>query len=110
LLESDQIEVERCELLQLPPDLLEKGELYEDYVFMTDSNHIVVDLALTALFSLNAIKPSAEPAPALLQLTEHLIGSVRQHEQVIHLLDRQLTELAERIARAYGCEALWHEF
>ncbi len=108
LLEHYRVTAERCDLLLLPANGLEQGPLYEDYAIVTRDENIFVDLAMTALFSLNAAKPDAEPAPALLQLDEHLIGNVTKESVTIYLMDRQLAELAERIANAYGCSVEWH--
>jgi hypothetical protein len=107
LLAHYRVPSERCDLVLLPSEYLEQGELYEDYAIVTRNENIFVDLALVALFSLDAAKPDAEPAPALLQLKEHLIGSLSENGLVIHLIDRQLAELAERIAKAYGCAVDW---
>lgn len=107
LLAHYRVSSEHCELVLLPSDGLEQGELYEDYAIVTRNENVFVDLALVALFSLNAAKPDAEPAPALLQLKEHLIGSLTKNGLEIHLIDRQLSELAERIAKAYGCGVEW---
>ncbi|QMV40400.1 hypothetical protein [Cohnella cholangitidis] len=107
LLDHYKVVAERCELLWLPTDGVAPGELYEDYAIVTRNDNIFVDLALTALFALDAAKPDAEPAPALLQLEEHLIGEIRNEEQTIYMMDRQLTLLADRIATAYKCEIVW---
>ncbi|MFD0672033.1 hypothetical protein [Cohnella sp. GCM10027633] len=104
------IDSERCELLRLPREatpLLETGALYGDYAIETSAGNVFFDVSLTASFALDATKPEAEPAPALLQLEEHLIGSLRAEEGSLHLIDRQLANLAERVARAYGCAAIW---
>jgi hypothetical protein len=107
-LEHYRVSSELCELLSIPSEGLEQGDLYEDYVIVTRNENIFVDLSLTALFSLNAAKPDAEPAPALEQLKEHLIGQWNNESITIYLMDRQLMELAERIAKAYGCSVEWH--
>lgn len=108
LLEHYRVSSDRCELILLPSDGMEQGELYEDYAIVTRNENIFADLAQTAVFSLNAAKPDAEPAPALLQLKEHLIGSITTDGLTVYLIDRQLAELAERIAKAYKCDANWH--
>jgi hypothetical protein len=107
LLNKYKVTSERCELLLLPPEGLVQGDLYEDYAIVTRNENVYVDLALTALFSLNKAKPEAELAPALLQLKEHLIGTLSIDNAAVYLIDRQLTELAERIAVAYGCGVAW---
>ncbi|TVY00562.1 hypothetical protein [Cohnella terricola] len=100
---------ERCELLWLGTDTWDRGELFADYAFVTDRGNVYVDLKTVAMFSLHAAKPDAEPAPAWLQLQEHLIGSVTSVGIPLLLIDRQLTELADKIARVYGCSAEWHD-
>ncbi|MCD9024455.1 hypothetical protein [Cohnella silvisoli] len=107
LLEHYRVTSERCDLLIVPSDGLEQGALYEDYAIVTRNENIFLDLALTAAFSLNAAKPDAEPAPALEQLKEHLIGQWSNDSAAIYIMDRQLMELAERIAIAYGCSVEW---
>jgi hypothetical protein len=108
LLEHYRVTSERCDLQLIPPEGFEKGDLYEDYVIVTRNENLFVDLALTALFSLDAAKPGAEPAPALQQLKEHLIGQWMNDGVTLYLIDRQLMELAERIALAYVCSVKWH--
>jgi hypothetical protein len=107
LLEHYRVASERCELLLIPPEGLEQGDLYEDYSIVTRNENVFVDLALTASFTLDAAKPEAEPAPALQQLKEHLIGQWKSGSVTLYFIDRQLTELAERIALAYGCKVEW---
>jgi hypothetical protein len=107
LLEHYRVPSERYELLFLPSEGLEQGHLFADYAIITRNENNFIDLALTAVFTLNTSKPDAEPAPALMQLEEHLIGKIVKDSITIHLLDRQLTELAERVAFAYGCQVNW---
>ncbi len=107
LLKHYKVYSERCELLLLPQEGLEQGDLYEDYAIVTLNENVYADLALTALFTLNKTKPEAEPAPALLQLKEHLIGTLSIGGDSVYMIDRQLTELAERIASAYECSVTW---
>ncbi|WP_239617387.1 hypothetical protein [Cohnella mopanensis] len=104
-----RVAFERCELVWVASDRTEPGELYEDYAIVTGNGNIYFDLSLTALFGLSAAKPDAEPAPALLQLQEHLIGSFTSDGRTIYLIDRQLDSLADRIAKAYKCDIEWHK-
>lgn len=104
LLEHYRVPSERCDLLLLPLEGLEQGDLFADYAISTRNENNLIDLALTAVFTLNALKPDAEPAPALMQLEEHLIGKILMDSVTLHLLDRQLTELAVKVAAAYGCQ------
>jgi hypothetical protein len=108
LLNHYRVPAERCELLVLPLEGMHPGDFYEDYVILTRAENVFADLTLTAVFSLTASKPDAEPAPALMQLKEHLVGSFTAGNETVHLIDRQLMELAERISQAYGCTVQWH--
>jgi len=108
LLERLEEPYERCELLWLGPDTWDCGDLFADYAIVTGRGNVYVDLATVAMFSLHAAKPGAEPAPAWLQLQEHLIGSATPDGIPLLLIDRQLTELADKIARVYGCSVEWH--
>lgn len=107
LLDQYRVPSERCDLLLLPSEGLELEPLSEDYVIVTRNENTFVDLATVALFTIHATKPEAESAPALLQLEEHLMGSLCSNNVRLQLIDRQLTELAERIAKAYNCEVQW---
>lgn len=100
-------ELELVKLSSMASVSFEAGALYEDYAINARSGNVYFDLKLVAAFRLTATKPDAEPAPALLQLEEHLIGSLSSAEGGLHVIDRQLAPLADRIARAYGCTAAW---
>jgi hypothetical protein len=108
LLDHYRVPSEQCDLLFIPTEGFGQGDLYEDYAIITRNENLFIDLALTALFFLDASKPGAEPAPALEQLKEHLIGQWMNDGVTLYLMDRQLAELAERIALAYGCKVVWH--
>lgn len=110
VLEQYRVPSDRCNLLLIPSDGIEQDDLFDDYVIITLNENTFVDLALVALFAIHATKPDAEPAPALLQLKEHLVGHIGPNEvtnETFHIIDRQLTELADRIAKAYNCELQW---
>jgi hypothetical protein len=97
---------DECELILLPELGVEPGGLYADYIFETRSGRLFADMALTSAFRLTKTKPEAEYAPALQQLEEHLIATVQENE-TWYLIDRQLSELADRIAVAYNCGTAW---
>ncbi|MFC4305622.1 hypothetical protein [Cohnella boryungensis] len=99
----------RIELLQLEEVGLQRGEAFHDYAIVTRNGRIYLDCCLSALFSLHTAKPGAESGPALLQLEEHLIARTSCNGLPLYAIDRQLADLAERIARAYGCGVEWHE-
>lgn len=110
LLASLGSDADRCELLRLPasPECrFERTSLYGDYAIASVGGRVYFDLSLVAVFALLATKPEAEPAPALLQLEEHLIGTLTLPDGPCHLIDRQLAPLADRVARAYGCATRW---
>ncbi|MBO9597599.1 MAG: hypothetical protein J7559_07255 [Cohnella sp.] len=108
LLDRHDADYEKLRLLKLSPtasNLFKAGALYEDYAIDARSGNVYFDLHLVAAFRLTKTKPDAEPAPALLQLEEHLIGTLSSDEGTLHLIDKQLAPLADRVARAYGCTA-----
>ncbi|WEK53003.1 MAG: hypothetical protein P0Y55_10380 [Candidatus Cohnella colombiensis] len=106
-LEAQDIETIRCELMLLPSDRVTAGELFEDYIIHSKQNHVYLDLAISAIFSLEEKQPGAEPVQAAWQLEEHLIGTIKLDHEQMYLIDRQLVELADRIAHAYGCQTSW---
>ncbi|MFC5467144.1 hypothetical protein ACFPPD_00310 [Cohnella suwonensis] len=104
------------DLLAEPIELLlllegtRRESLYDDYAIASQAGNAFLDLALTAVFSLKATKPGAEPVPAYHQLREHLVASVDGSSETAasaFAIDRQLSELAVRIASAYGCTVEW---
>lgn len=110
LLDRRGIDHERVELVRLPEGGAKPGPLFEDYAIVARSGNVFLDLAQVALFSLREKKPDGETAPAFLQLHEHLIVDIAFGQAVAAFaIDRQWTELADRIAGAYGCEAEWLE-
>jgi hypothetical protein len=102
-----KVDSERSELLLLPAEGIVPGDLYGDYAIETRSERVFVDARHAAPFRITAARPDAEREPALLQLDEHRIVTVGKGDDAIYFIDRQLTELAEGIARAYGCSAEW---
>jgi len=113
LLSSGVAELERIDLLRLDPLVRLRGETFGDYAVESRSGGLYIDSRTAALFSLDGTKPGAEPGPALRQMEEHLIGAVECDGGLLYIIDAQLAELAERIARAYGCSAAlreWSEF
>jgi hypothetical protein len=111
LLGHYKVEAEPCELLMIPErGVSSKGDRFDDFAFTTRDANTYFDLTYAAAFRLTAARPEAEPAPALLQLEEHRIADVFAGDgETWHLIENQLAELAERVARAYGCEIEWFE-
>ncbi|QJD83617.1 hypothetical protein [Cohnella herbarum] len=107
LLDHYRVLFDRCELIMLPSEQVEAGDLFDDYAIVTGNENVIFDLALTAPFTLDASKPEAESAPALMQLQEHLIGRFTNEGKTFLLIDRQLALLADRIAEAYRCSVEW---
>lgn len=105
LLAASRIETHLCELLLCETGSFEPGPLCADYEIVTRRRRTLFDLAYVAPFALLRDRRHAETEPALLQLEEHLIGVIAGPEDRVLLIDRQLFELAERIAAAYGCRA-----
>ncbi|TJY43393.1 hypothetical protein E5161_05755 [Cohnella pontilimi] len=103
-----KVEAEPCELLMFSEEsVCFRSGRFEDFAFATRAGNVYVDLAYTAVFRLTEARPGAESAPALLQLEEHRIADVCEDGQTWHLIESQLAELAERVARAYGCGVEW---
>ncbi|WP_027088329.1 hypothetical protein [Cohnella panacarvi] len=105
-----EVDYEKLELLRISPMAsarFKAGALYADYAIHARSGNVYFDLHLVAAFQITATKPVAEPAPALLQLEEHLIGTLSSAQGSVHLIDRQLASLADRVVQAYGCAAAW---
>lgn len=106
---------ERLELLAIPDsDALSPYDRFDDFAFRGMRGTAYVDARDVAVFRLHATEPEAEPAPALMQLEEHLIAAIAAEGTgsaadggTWHVIERQLAELAERVARAYRCEVEW---
>lgn len=105
---------ERIDLLMLPERVnLSTYDRFGDFAFQGIGGNWYFDACEVAVFRLHATKPEAESAPALMQLEEHLIaaigadGSDDGGDRTWHVIERQLAELAERVARAYRCEVEW---
>ncbi|WP_276355947.1 hypothetical protein [Cohnella caldifontis] len=103
------VEAEACALLAAPAASVSGSGRLEDFAVAAREGHVLFDLAYVAAFRLTEERPEAESAPALMQLAEHVIAEIRKDGEVWHVIERQLRELAERVARAYGCEARWFE-
>lgn len=107
------ITAERSDWLAVSADAAEAGERFDDFALVTETGHIYFDWAYVAFFRLIANRPEAEIAPAFMQMEEFRIASVqdaklpRDHAQTWCAIERQLDELAERVAQAYRCDIAW---
>jgi len=99
---------ETLELLLLPEDGLRRESLYEDAVIETINGRSYTVWPDVAYFRLTAEGPEAEAAPALLQLQENMVVTVRENEWVWHGVERKEDEWVERVAKAYGCGVVWY--
>ncbi|MBP1992816.1 hypothetical protein [Paenibacillus eucommiae] len=100
---------ESLELLLLPREA-NLTDTFSDYGFLSKLDNTYLYMDKISLFRFNTERrgtPEAELSQALLQLEEHLIAYFSEKEEVIYVIDKQLTELAEGIARAYQCEIIW---
>ena len=82
----------------------------DDAGFVSPNEHIYLYADRVALFALNPQEGSEEDRwAALEQLREHLIGEFygSNREHPVFVLDRNLTDLAEGIARAYRISLTW---
>ncbi|MBB6729674.1 hypothetical protein [Cohnella zeiphila] len=107
LLASHGAKADMLELLELPPEGLRPGPLFEDYIIESAGGRRFAVASETAVFRLQAEGPEADAAPALLQLEENLIASIEEDEFEWHLVASHEVEWCERVARAYGCQAEW---
>jgi len=106
-------DAEPCELLMVPSGAgLAMSDRFTDFGFIGARGHAYIELAYTAVFRLIANTPEAEPAPAWMQLEEHRIAAIASEEGredmlAWQVIERQLAELADRVARAYRCTIEW---
>ena len=94
-------------LLELPENGVVRTGLFDDYGFESRAGNAYLDLTSTALFRLAESEPDASIAPARWQLEEHLVCSIETDGRTAFAIDGGLQELADRIARAYGCRTEW---
>jgi hypothetical protein len=107
LLEHYKTDAEQLELLLLPADA-ETGILFEDYGFSSRLEHRYLYAHLTAIFGVEPTgRKDSEPEQALLQMDEYIIARFTQGGNMRYAVDRELTELIERTAQAYGCKAMF---
>ncbi|MBD2844417.1 hypothetical protein IDH44_04380 [Paenibacillus sp. IB182496] len=81
--------------------------LWSDYGLDARAGGRFVDLRLAAAGALEPATDRAELEQAWLQLLEHQLARLQTPGARQLLIDRQLTELADGIAAAYGCRMRW---
>ncbi|MBW5444849.1 hypothetical protein GE107_02060 [Cohnella sp. CFH 77786] len=106
-LANDPVEADPCELLAVPAPNVIRTQRFDDFAFVTPKGIAYIDLAYAAVFRLKRERPDAEAAPALMQLEEHRIAEIGDGGTRWQVIERQLCELAERVAGAYGCGIEW---
>jgi hypothetical protein len=107
LLRHYKVEAEPCDLLMADGEGIRRGDRFEDFAVESRSGHVYFDLAYTSVFRLTQERPEAEPAPALLQLEEHIMAEIVEADFRWFVIERQLAELADRVAAAYRCGIAW---
>jgi hypothetical protein len=107
LLAHYKVGAESCELLMVPPEGISRHDRFEDFAVVTREGNIFFDLTYTAAFRLTDERPGAEPAPALIQLEEHIMAEVTEDGLTWRIIERQLSELADKVALAYHCGIEW---
>lgn len=102
-----KVEAEPVDLLSAPSDNVRGTDRFDDFAFVSREGRAYFDLAYAAAFRLNAQRPEAETAPALMQLEEHLLAEIAEGDTRWQVIESQLADLAERVARAYECGVEW---
>ncbi|AEI42624.1 hypothetical protein [Paenibacillus mucilaginosus] len=110
VMEQYKVPCEFENLLRLPSPLRLYPE-FSDYGFLSRLEQAYLPAELAAVFRL-APEPGtgrpAEPRQAELQLREHLLADwPDEGEEKTYAVQAHQAELAEGIARAYGCRAVW---
>ncbi|MEK8129696.1 hypothetical protein WMW72_17460 [Paenibacillus filicis] len=115
LAEAYEASAEELKLLRLPRSLRTRAT-FTDFGFVSRLEGICYLYAeLAVLFRLQEaseepVRPvrSFNPASAVAQLGEHMLGDWRDADgSPVFALEAQHDELAEGIARAYGCRVEW---
>ncbi|ALS21348.1 MULTISPECIES: hypothetical protein [Paenibacillus] len=99
--------------LLLLPSTVRMSPSFEDYGFITrlENAYLYADMAVVCKLN-KPEEPSSrayEPEQAAAQLEEHLLAywSSDDDGAAVYTLEKQHAELAEGIARAYGCSVEW---
>lgn len=90
-------------LLRLLPENAELTDLFSDYGFTSRAEHNYVYDKLVVQFRFIADSPRSDVDQAALQIEEHLIAGYKGQASDVYVVDRQLEELMQGIAKAYRC-------
>lgn len=107
ILSKAQMLGEQFALLHIPAAV--SLERIDEVGFVSQSERMYLYAERVALFSLDPQAGDAQDRwAALEQLKEHLIGEIPAGEEPpVYILENTMTELAERIARAYRVSLHW---
>jgi hypothetical protein len=110
LLEHYHIPSEEMNLLLLPSDS-DLSPSFSDYGFTSraERHYLYEHLVSIFIFS-DSSNPLAERLNALLQMNEHLIAQFLIDTVPYYAVDRQFTELMERIGAAYHCSVIFTSY
>lgn len=78
-----------------------------DYGLQTITGNFYVFEYLVSFFILTSEKDQTNRDAAFLQMEEHIIGTVKNGNENIYIVDRELEGLIEGIAKAYEVELEW---
>ncbi len=98
-----------CFDLFMLPNNTKRTSLFDDYGFSTQANHHYLYAHLVSTFQLHAEHEDSETQQAALQIEEHLLASYFNLEEASthYIVDQQLEDLINGIARAYQCHVDW---
>ncbi|TXK77128.1 hypothetical protein [Paenibacillus sp. N3.4] len=90
--------------LSLLPDDADLTDLFSDYGFTSRAEHNYLYEKIVVPFRFTSDSPEAEVDQAVLQIEEHLVAQYKEQNRDIFVVDRQLEELMQGIAKAYRCK------
>ncbi|MZQ81859.1 hypothetical protein GQF01_06890 [Paenibacillus sp. 5J-6] len=96
------VNTDQMDLLLLPPDA-ELTDLFSDYGFTSEGENNYLYAKLVVSFRFAEDCKQADLDQASLQMEEHMLALYKDHGRDIYVVDRQLEELMQGIAKAYRC-------
>lgn len=96
------VDTDQMALCLLPEDA-ELTDLFSDYGFTSESEHNYLYEKLIVPFRFTEDSQQADVDQASLQIEEHLLALYKDHHRDVYVVDRQLEELMQGIAKAYRC-------